>query len=306
MVTRLTRVRPPSREALRRGLAEASAQAEILRCLMRKVNAFSCAVLVMISVALVDTQDGSQPVARGDENSRIAHTQLVDKARRGGIDVYFEGDSITRRWGTRDAQYRDFLDNWTRNFFGWNAANFGWGGDTVENILWRLTDGELDGVNPKVIVLLAGTNNVGGMPRQGVDAPVVEIVASGVKTILDLMRRQAPDAIVILMGITPRTDSGGGATAMPTIDAINDRLARLSDGRRVRYVNINRALARADGAPREGVTVDGLHLSVMGYQVWADALKPMLTEILGPPAATDHAPPPTGDPSAASDRSPTR
>ena len=61
----------------------------------------------------------------------LAHAQLVEKARRGGIDVYFAGDSITRRWGTSDAQYRDFLDNWTRNFFGWNAANFGWGGDTV-------------------------------------------------------------------------------------------------------------------------------------------------------------------------------
>jgi hypothetical protein len=66
-------------------------------------------------------------VARTDENSRIAHAQLLDKARRGGIDVYFAGDSITRRWGTSDVAYRDFLDNWTRNFFGWNAANFGWG-----------------------------------------------------------------------------------------------------------------------------------------------------------------------------------
>lgn len=278
----------------------------ILRGGLPKVNALSRALLVAVSVTVVHGQDGVQPVARGDENSRVAHAQLLDKARRGGIDVYFEGDSITRRWGTRDAQYRDFLDNWTRNFFGWNAANFGWGGDTVENILWRLTDGELDGVNPKVIVLLAGTNNVGGTPRQGVDAPVVEIVASGVTAILDVMRRRAPDAIVILMGLTPRTDSRGGATAMPTIEAINDRLARLSDGRRIRYLNINRRLARADGVLLEGVTSDGLHLSVTGYQVWADALKPILTEILGPPAATDHAPPPTGDPSAASDRSPTR
>ena len=130
-------------------------------------------------VSVVHAQDGSQPVARGDENSRLAHAQLLDKARRGGIDVYFAGDSITRRWGTSDAQYRDFLDNWTRNFFGWNAANFGWGGDTSQNILWRLIEGELDGVHPKVIVLMAGTNNVGGAPRQGVDGGVVENVVSG-------------------------------------------------------------------------------------------------------------------------------
>jgi lysophospholipase L1-like esterase len=280
-------------------------KAVILWCRMVKVNAFAWVLLVAVSAAMVNAQgDGSQPVARTDENSRLAHTQLLDKARRGGIDVYFEGDSITRRWGTSDAAYRTFFDHWTRSFFGWNAANFGWGGDTVQHILWRLTEGELDGVHPKVIVVMAGTNNVGGMPRQGVDTAVVENVASGMKVMLELMQRKAPAAAVILMGITPRTDSAGGASVMPTIDAINERYARFAEGPRIRYVNINAQLARTDGAPREGVTVDGLHLSLTGYQVWADALKPVLTELLGPPAAIDHAPPPTGDPSAV--RAPTR
>jgi lysophospholipase L1-like esterase len=297
---------------------------------MRKVNEFSWALAVTVSVTVVNAQVGSQPVARTDENSRIAHAQLLDKARRGGIDVYFEGDSITRRWGTSDAAYRTFFDHWTRSFFGWNAANFGWGGDTVQNILWRLTQGELDGVRPKVIVVMAGTNNVGGALRspegspqgspegsaQRIDWVVVESVANGMKAVLDLMQRQAPDTTIILMGITPRTDSRRGTSMMPTIDAINERYAKLADGRRIRYVNINRQLARDDGGPREGMTVDGLHLSLTGYQVWADALTPIFTELLGPPAATDHAPPatgdpsaarpPTGDPGAASNRSPTR
>jgi len=100
-----------------------------------------------------------QPVARTDQNSMTAHAQLLEKAKKGGIDIYFEGDSITRRWGALD--YPEFLTNWKQNFFGWNAGNFGWGADTIQNILWRLNNGELDGVNPKVIVLLAGTNNVG-------------------------------------------------------------------------------------------------------------------------------------------------
>ena len=286
---------------------------QILWWRLSKVNAFSCALVLAISVTMASAQDGaarpasdgSQPVARADQNSRIAHTQLLDKARRGGIDVYFEGDSITRRWGTSDVAYREFLDHWTRSFFGWNAANFGWGGDTVQNVLWRLADGELDGVHPKVIVVMAGTNNVGGMPREGIDAPVVESVANGMTAALALIQRKAPEATVIMMGITPRTDSRGGASLMPTIDAINERYATLADGRRVRYVNINAQLARGDGAPREGVTVDGLHLSLAGYQVWADALKPIFIEILGPPAATDHAPPPTGDPSASAAPLPT-
>src|SRR5580698_9380203 len=99
-----------------------------------------------------------QSVARTDKNSQIAHEQLLAKRKQGRIDVYFEGDSITRRWGATD--YPQLLENWKKNFFGWNAADFGWGADRVENILWRLENGELDDVNPKVIVLLAGTNNV--------------------------------------------------------------------------------------------------------------------------------------------------
>src|SRR5205823_12862334 len=105
--------------------------------------------------------DRSAP--RTDQNSMTAHAQLLEKAKQGRIDAYFEGDSIVRRWGALD--YPELLANWRANFFGWNAANFGWGADRTQNILWRLEHGELDGVDPKVIVLLAGTNNVGPQPR---------------------------------------------------------------------------------------------------------------------------------------------
>ena len=215
--------------------------------------------------------------------------QLVEKARKGGIDIYFEGDSITRRWGTSDAAYKDFLANWNQNFFGRNAADFGWGADTIQNIHWRLENGELDGVNPKVIVLLGGTNN---LPRGDNDAQVVR----GIQAVLDTMQQKAPAATIILMGITPRNDMG--LELMATIHKINDGLAKLTDGKKIRYLNINGKLADKDGRLFEGMTVDRLHLSVKGYQIWADALKPIFTELLGPPAKVDHAPPPTGDPSA--------
>jgi hypothetical protein len=99
-----------------------------------------------------------KPAPRTDRNSQIAHEQLLEKAKKGRIDVYFLGDSITRRWGATD--YPEFLANWNTNFFGWNAANFGWGADLIENVLWRMENGELDEVNPKVIIVLAGINNV--------------------------------------------------------------------------------------------------------------------------------------------------
>jgi putative membrane-bound dehydrogenase-like protein len=237
------------------------------------------------------------PVARTDRNSRIAHEQLFQKARKGRIDVYFAGDSITRRWGATD--YPEFLANWRKNFHGWNAADFGWGGDTVQNVLWRLHNGELDKVSPKVIVVMAGTNNIGGrVPAGGAEAKVAEIT-EGLKAVLAVCRDKAPGAVIILMGITPRNDN---PAATGIINKVNERLARLADGKKVRYLNINEKLADREGKLREGMSPDRLHLSVKGYQVWADALRPVLTEILGPPAKEDHAPPPTGDPSAAGRR----
>ena len=236
----------------------------------------------------------AQGVARSDKNSQIAHEQLLAKRTQGRIDVYFEGDSITRRWGATD--YPQLLENWNKNFTGWNAADFGWGADRVENILWRLENGELDGVNPKVIVLLAGTNNVGNkIPADGIEGPAANIT-KGLADVLRVMREKAPGAVVILMGIFPRNDN---MAVMPEIDLINANLAKMADGRAVRYLNVNGKLADGNGTLFDGMmNPDKLHPMTGGYQVWADALKPVLTEILGPPGAEDHAPPPTGDPSA--------
>ncbi len=245
--------------------------------------------------AVVDKRPGSasQPVPRTDPNSRLAHEQLVQKAKQGEIDVYFAGDSITRRWGTSDPQYRPFLENWKTNFFGWNAANFGWGADRIENILWRLQNGELEGVNPKVIVLLAGINNVGTRPG---DAEMVADIQRGFEAIVQVCQEKAPNATIIITAIFPRNDT---LAVIPTIRQINRNLAGLADGKQVRYLDINDQLADQDGRLFPGMmNADRLHPAVKAYQVWADALKPIFTELLGPPAKTDHAPPPTGDPSA--------
>ena len=235
-----------------------------------------------------------RPTPRTDRNSQIAHTQLLDKAKQGRIDVYFAGDSITRRWGATD--YPELLENWRKNFFGWNAANFGWGADSVQHILWRLENGELDDVNPRVIVLLAGTNNVGNATPPADDSAKVDDVSGGIKAILDVMRAKAPRATIILTAIFPRNDN---MAVMPTIDRINARIATFADGRSIRFLNVNGHLAAPDGRLLDGMMHDRLHPTLQGYQVWADALKPILTELLGPPAEQDLAPPPTGDPSAA-------
>jgi cephalosporin-C deacetylase len=239
---------------------------------------------------------GDEPSPRTDTNSMLAHRQLLAKARAGHIDLYFLGDSITRRWGAADTRYEALLADWKKNFFGWNAGDFGWGGDTTQNILWRLAHGELDGVNPKVIVLMAGTNNLGRAgPLKWNDATAAD-VAKGIRKILDVCRKKAPGARIVLMGVTPRNDY---MEMMPVIDAINARIARFADGKHVRFININARLADAAGRLYDGMTdPDRLHLAVKAYDIWADAIKPILTDWLGPPAATDSAPAPTADPSA--------
>ena len=230
---------------------------------------------------------------RTDANSQLAHTQLLEKAKKGGIDIYFEGDSITRRWGCSDAIWKANLDNWNTNFFGWNAADFGWGADNIQNILWRLDNGELDGVNPKIIVVLAGINNVGpyGAPN---DAKIADIT-KGLKAILDICRQKAPDATIIMTGIFPRNDN---MASVPGINKINENIAKFADGKKIRYLNVNDKLADKDAVwLYEGMmNSDHLHPAVKGYQVWADGLRPIFTEILGPPAKTGSRPAADGRP----------
>ena len=222
-----------------------------------------------------------QPAARNDDPVWVAkHAELRERAKQGGIDVYFVGDSITRRW---PATHRE---SWERNFGGWRAASFGAGGDRTQNALYRLENGELDGVNPKIVVLLIGTNNVGlDPPPPGTEDALIEDTAKGVAACVRAIRTRAPRAKLLLMGITPRNTNGSTAL-MPIINRINEQIAKLADGQAARFLNINDQLADPSGKLFEGVTEDGLHLSNEGYQVWADAMRPILVEWLGPPSAT--------------------
>ena len=249
-------------------------------------------VLSLLSRPLAAEVPADRPVARTDANSKAAHVQLLEKARKGHIDVYFEGDSIVRRWGATD--YPQLLAHWNQSFHGWNAADFGWGADTLQNILWRLENGELDGVHPKVVVLLAGTNNIcHGIPSVCGDESAEDILKS-YRVVLGVIREKAPGAVIIVTGIFPRNDN---MAVVPLIYQVDEQLSKLADGKKILYLDINDRLADKEGKLFEGMTADQLHPTLKGYQVWADALKPILTQILGPPGREDQAPPPTGDPS---------
>lgn len=242
-----------------------------------------CAVLAGAQPAM------DQPVPRKDANSQAAHQQLLTKRSQGRIDLYFMGDSITRRWGATD--YPEFLAHWNKTFHGWNAANFGWGGDTLQNMLWRLDHGELDEVNPKVIVFMGGTNNIRDQPGSAEEAAAI---FRGIQAVLARFQQKAPDAVVILTGLLPR---GSKPELHDWIRSINQRTAALADGKKIRYLDLFPRFLNASGQLKtEAFIPDQLHLALLGYQIWGEALTPVLTEVLGPKAAVDQAPPPTGDP----------
>jgi lysophospholipase L1-like esterase len=115
---------------------------------------------------------------------------------------------------------------------------------------------------------------------------------------VQVIQTKAPAATIIVTGIFPRNDN---MSFMPVIERINGNLSKIADGQRIRYLNINDKLADHDGKLFDGMMnpTDKLHPTIKAYQIWAEALKPIFTELLGPPAAADRAPPPTGDPSAA-------
>ena len=252
--------------------------------------AFSLSALAAEGKTSYSATSPSIAQERSDANSQAAHNQLITKAHAGIINIYFIGDSITRRWGALD--YPEFLANWNHNFHGWNAADFGWGGDRTQNMLWRLDHGEFDGVQPKIIAIQAGTNNLGDIEG---DQAQIDSISAGIKALIDASRARAPQATIVVTGVFVRSDK---PQYNAVINGINSKLAALADGNKLRFINLNDALADSNGQLAKAMSVDGLHLSSQAYQLWADALKPVFTAILGAPAAIDHAPPPTGDPSA--------
>ena len=115
------------------------------------------------------------------------------------------------------------------------------------------------------------------------------------KAILNLVQNKSPKSRVILTALFPRSQNPALA---PTIQRINDQLEKMSDGKQIRFLNINNKLAVSNSELLPGMSEDGLHFTEKSYQIWADALKPILEEFLGPPSSNDESPPPTGDPSA--------
>jgi len=200
------------------------------------------------------------------------HESFLARAKSGPVGILFLGDSITEGW-------KSVPQIWEKHYGAHQPANFGIGGDQTQHVLWRIENGELVGIDPKVAVLMIGTNNSG--------AHTAAQIAEANRRIVAQIRAKLPGTKVLVLAIFPRgprTQRDGKAEPwekrMAVIRGVNAELAKLDDGRNVRFLDVGPAFLAPDGTIPQDVMPDQLHLSPKGYQLWADAMQPLLDEML--------------------------
>ena len=193
------------------------------------------------------------------------HNGFLEIARAGNIDLLFVGDSITDLWDDRAK------DLWDKEWAPLKAANFGISGDTTQGVLWRMQNGELEGFKAKLIVLMLGTNNINRNPNDD--------IVEGDRLIVEEFKKRQPQAKVLILGIFPRA-AAADSPFRATIKEINGKLAKLADNRQVFYLDIGDKFLTADGTLTTEIMNDGLHPTAKGYQIWADATRDRVRELM--------------------------
>lgn len=206
------------------------------------------------------------PVPR-DQKWMVRHNLLTSRAKAGGIDVMWIGDSITHGWEGGGKKV------WDKDLAPLKSGNFGIGGDRTQHVLWRLQNGNLDdNLKPKVCVIMIGTNNVG--------SDKAEDTAGGVQAIVKYLRDKRPDAQILLLAIFPRGEKATDKARVKN-DQVNALLAKFDDGQKVHFLDIGKQFLKEDGTLGRDIMPDLLHPNAKGYQIWSDAVVPTIKKLLG-------------------------
>jgi lysophospholipase L1-like esterase len=212
------------------------------------------------------------PASRSNSSSWLAHhNKLLQEAKHDRIDLLFLGDSITDFW-LRPAP-RFGTNIWAKYYAPLNAADFGISGDRTEHVIWRIDQGELDGLHPKVTVLMIGTNNSHD------DTP--EQIAGGIRVIIDKIQEKCPETKILLLGVFPRNRTNDIPAQIEAPARINAIISKYADGDKIVYLDINDIFLGPDGKVPADIMPDFLHPNEHGYQLWADAMNPTLYRMMG-------------------------
>ena len=228
-----------------------------------------------LSVLLLAVIPALTPVpqnAKPDSGWMKRHAKALEQAKAGGSEVVFLGDSITQGWEGRGVQV------WRKYFLDppYRALNLGFGGDRTEHVLWRIDHGELDGYKAKAIVLMIGTNNTGHRAREK-ESPIDTLL--GIWEIVERIRAKQPTARIILTAILPRGKDANDPLRQRN-EEVNRQIRTLANGRDIVWCDFNAALLEPDGFLPPGVMPDRLHPANYGYEVWANAVLPLINDAL--------------------------
>jgi lysophospholipase L1-like esterase len=194
-----------------------------------------------------------------------SHEKFVKTAKEGTAELVFLGDSITAGWGRQ-------TEIWEKAFGQYKPVNFGIGGDRTQHVLWRITNGELEGIKPKAVVIMIGTNNSGQDPADD--------IAKGVTAIVETVRAKQPQAKILLLAVFPRGPVASPNPGRDKLNQVNQMISKLDDGKNIYYLDIGSKFLQPDGGISKEIMPDFLHLSPAGYQIWADAISPKLAELM--------------------------
>jgi lysophospholipase L1-like esterase len=200
------------------------------------------------------------------------HEGFVKQAQQGGIDLLFMGDSITDFWRNRGSNV------WNTYYAPLHAANFGISADRTQHVLWRIEHGELDGIHPKVVVLMIGTNNTGKEQDHQTIRNTPPQVIEGVTAVVHEIQAKLPETKILLLAIFPRSQRG--EPIRDEIKQINLSIAQLDDGKSVTFLDIGPKFLEPDGTLSREIMPDLLHPSEKGYQIWAEAMQPTLNRLM--------------------------
>jgi len=214
-----------------------------------------------------DANPAAYPAPKLDWVQRVKKNNDLAHKEAGAIQIVFDGDSITDGWQSRGREV------WARHYGKLGAFDFGISGDRTEHVLWRLGQGQADGLHPKLIALMIGTNNLG--------RDSVAQIAEGVTAIVKEYRTRCPDAVILLQAIFPRGESATNP-ARAKIKEINAILARLQDGKKIVFIDFGDKFLQPDGTISREIMPDFLHPSAKGYEIWADAIQPIIDTYVSP------------------------